>query len=143
MAYASTTHVEALNLGRQSLASVRPGEATAGQVAEWLEETAGILDGLLREKGYVTPVPTTAPTSVLKTLEGFNAIGAAFYVERAAKKSDRLKEAQKMWESAQKMIGDGVVELDLPIDAEETRPRGGFGRVTTAATPYFTRDMVL
>lgn len=139
--YASTIHVEALNQGRPPFVagtSVQ-GQATKEQVTGWLEETAGILDGLLRQKGYVTPVPTAAATSALRTLENFNAVGAWYHVENSAKQANRLKEAKEMWEWARKMLSDGLLELDLPIDAEETRPRGGFG----SATPYFTRNMVL
>lgn len=141
MAYATTSDVEALNLGRGPFpATPAVGKIDQADVGRWLEETAGVLDGLLREKGYITPVPTSAPSSVLATLEGFNALGAAFYVERASKTSDRLKEAQSLWESAQKMLIDGLIELDLPVDENQLRPRGGFA---SAPTPFFTRDMQL
>jgi glutathione S-transferase len=140
--YASTTHVEALNQGRPAFATGTSlqGQATKEQVTTWLEETAGILDGLLRQKGYVTPAPTTAATSALKTLENFNAIGAWYHVEHSAKQANRLKEAEEMWKWARKMLSDGLIDLDLPFDLDETQPRGGF---SSAATPLFTREMRL
>lgn len=143
IAYADVGDVERLNKGRPPFpATSTRGESTIGDVEGFLSQIAGVLDGLLREKGYVTPVPTTAPTSVLVTLENFNALGAAYYVERAAKTRDKAQyeDAKSMWESAQKMLANGVVELDLPVDSEVRRPRGGFA---STPTPFFTRDMTL
>ncbi len=142
--YASPIHVEALNEGRRVFpATSIQGQSSLDDVGRFLAETAGIIDGLLRQRGYLVPVPTTAATSALMTLQNFNAAGAAYLVERAAKKSDRLEEAKAAWRWAQKMLVDGLIDLDLPVDAEETRPRGGFGRSSAAATPFFTRNMEL
>lgn len=137
--YASTTHVEALNQGRTAYTATSTPNAT--QVSEWLNQTAGVIDGLLRQRGYITPVSPTAATSALKTLESFNAAGAWYHVESSAKtrNKDQFEEAKAMWKSAQKMLRDGLIELELPLDAEESMPRGGF----SSATPYFTRDMEL
>jgi hypothetical protein len=146
-AYATVDQVRGMNLGRPVMpaASVPSGktEITEEQVVGYLEETAGVLDGILRERGYSVPVsPTTAPFA-FKTLEGYNAIGAAYRVEMAAKNSDRREEARKMWESAQKMLSEGTVEFDAERDTALGMPLGGYGPRSSAATPFFTRNMAL
>jgi hypothetical protein len=140
MAYATHHHVEALNQGRPPYTAT--STPNAGQVSNWLEQTAGVLDGLLRQRGYIVPVSPTAPSSALETLEGFNAAGAWYYVEASAKTRDELqfKAAKAMWEEAQKMLRAGLIELELPLDAGEALPRGGFGAASPA---FFTREMEL
>jgi hypothetical protein len=140
MAYATTSHVEAMLLGRLPLGT--QGQVSATQVVNWLEQTAGVIDGLLAQNGYSAPVSPTAASSALKTLEGFNTAGAWYHVEAASKTRDKVKfeEAKRMWGSAQKMLSDGIVELDLEIDTAEALPRGGF---SCATPPFFSRDMEL
>lgn len=141
MAYATVYNVAALNTGRTYGATNTKPSAT--QVVQYLEETAGVLDGILRQQGYLTPVATTA-TSAYKTLEGFNAIGAWCMVESAAQTSDRRQDAEAMWESAKKMLLDGIIDLDAPQDTTEALPRSSFGASSdSAATPFFYRDMEL
>jgi hypothetical protein len=144
-AYATVDLVRGMNLGRSIVATAASGkdQVTEGQVVQYLEETAGVLDGILRERGYVVPVSPTAAPFAFKTLEGYNAIGGFYRVEMAAKNSDRREEARKMWESAQKMLSDGTVELDAERDVQAGMPLGGFGSNSSAATPFFTRDMEL
>lgn len=134
MAYATVSDVQQQNVVRTISATSRPN---ASQVIDWLEQTAAVLDGLLRESGYSLPVPTTA-TQVLKLLEHYNALGAAALVERGAPTSDRRKEAQELWEGAQKMLRDDLLNLDAPRD-EATRTI----RAPAYATPMFTRDQEL
>jgi hypothetical protein len=136
--YAAASHVEALTEGRPAYSNNT--EPSLDQVNSWLIETSGIIDGLLRQRGYAMPVASDAATSALVTLQNFNAVGGWYYVEAGAKTSHRLKEAKEAWDWAQKMLRDGVIELDLSFDFDETQPRGGF---SSAATPFFTRNMQL
>lgn len=140
MIYAAASHVEGLNQGRRTFAA--SSTPALGQVNEWLAQTAGIIDGVLKERGYSVPVSPTAASSALVTLANFNAAGAWYLVESSAKVRDeeQFKEAKAMWENAQKMLVDGIIELDLAIDAEEALPRSGFD---STATAWFTRDMEL
>lgn len=132
MGYATVADVQQLNSARTFAANSKP---TANQVVDWLEQTAGVLDGILRERGYSVPLPTTA-TGALKTLEHYNAIGAAALVEQGAPSSDRRDQAMKLWEDAQKMLRDGEIELEAPRSTDLSRPRA-----PAVATPFFTRDM--
>jgi hypothetical protein len=134
MGYATVTDVQQLNTARTFTATSKP---TATQVIDWLEQTAGVIDGILHGQGYTLPVPTTA-TGVLKQLEHYNALGAAAFVEQGAPSSDRRKEAMDLWKQAQKMLRDGNLELDTPEDSSLSLPRG-----PRTATPYFTLDMAL
>jgi hypothetical protein len=141
MGYATVSHVEDRNRGRTGT-SAWPA---ASAIVNYLEETAGVLDGLLAGRGYSIPIATDAATSARRTLEGFNSAGAWYMVELSSKSRDKVQfeAAKQMWESAQKMLTDGIIELDLPLDAAESLPRGGFGGNSSSATPFFTRDMVL
>jgi hypothetical protein len=138
MAYATVFHVEAENTGRGEYTKI--SHPTASQVIQYLEQRAAVLDGVLRAKGYLTPIATTA-TGAFQTLLNFNVLGAAYDVEKAAKTSDRVKDAQAAWEAALKMLQDGVIELDAPRDTTIALPRSSFSRSGDQATPFFTRDM--
>jgi hypothetical protein len=131
-AYATVAHVQALVPYRDFSAPTSIPNAT--QVTQYLDETAAELDAILRNKGYVVPVPTGA-TSTLKLLEGYNAIGAWAAVESAAQASDRRDDARAMWEAAKKMLEDSELELDaLARDADLALPR-----FASAPTPFFSR----
>lgn len=132
MAYASSIDVAQMNTARTLSTSSHPDLT---QVGDWLEQTAGVLDGILREKGYVLPIPTSA-TAALRTLEHYNALGAAAMVEQSAPTSDRRKEAEALWENAQKMLRDDIILLDAPKDNVTHTIRA-----PAAPTPFFTREM--
>ena len=134
MAYATIIYVQQMNTARTLGTSSKPN---ASQAIDWLEQTAGVLDGILREKGYGLPIPTSA-TAALRTLEHYNALGAAAMVEQAAPTSDRRKEAEALWENAQKMLREDLILLDAPKDNTTHTIRSG-----AAATPMFTRTMEL
>lgn len=133
-AYAEVADVSELNTARTFTASSNPDIT---QVSDWLDQTAGVLDGILRESGYALPIPATA-TQTLKLLEHYNALGAAAMVEQGAPTSDRRKEALALWEEAQKMLREGTIVLDAPRDDDISSIRA-----PAYATPMFTRDMAL
>jgi hypothetical protein len=130
--YAAVDDVRALHTGRTIATSTKPN---ATQVYGYLTETAAVLDGILREKDYALPIPTTA-TGALELLEHFNALGAHALTEEAAPTSDRRDAAMSMWENAQKMLRDGLIQLDAPRDTSLSFPRA-----PAAPSPFFTRDM--
>jgi hypothetical protein len=133
--YATISHVEALNALRTFTATSRPN---ASQVTGYLEETAGVLDGILAARGFQLPVPTTA-TSALRLLEHYNAIGAHAFAERAAESSPHKEAAEKLWADAQKMLKDGIVEpSDLPRATATNR-----ARVVSQASRIFCIDQEL
>lgn len=134
MPYATVADVQQQAVNRPINASSRPSET---QVVDWLNQTAGVLDGILREQGYVLPVPTSA-TEALTTLEHYNAIGAAAFVEHAAPSSDRRKEAMALWEHAQKMLKCGDIDIGAPKDDAVHSVRS-----SPAGTPMFSREMEL
>lgn len=135
MAYATVADVQQLNTGRTFGASTKP---TASQVMDYLEQTAAVLDGILRGQGYTVPVPTTA-TAALKTLELYNAQGAACLVEQGAPSTKPDRDgvsACAMWAQACKMLKSGAIELEIPRDAAEANPR-----YNACATPFFSRTL--
>lgn len=133
-AYAELDDVREQNTARTISASSHP---SSDQVLDWLGQTAGILDAILRRNGYELPVPASA-SSALRMLEHFNALGAAAMVEQAAPTSDRRKEAQALWEGAQRMLSDELIVLDIPRDDTAHTVRAA-----PYATPMFTRDQEL
>jgi hypothetical protein len=130
--YASIDDVRALNTGRTIATSTTPN---ASQVWGYLEETAAVLDGILREKNYALPIATTA-TGALKLLEHFNALGGHCLTEQAAPTSDRKDSACALWENAQKMLKDGLIELEAERDLTQAAPRA-----PATPSPFFTREM--
>lgn len=116
MAYAEIADVQELNTGRPTYgATTKP---TASQVADFLEQTAAELDGIMRAKGYLLPVPSTA-ISALKWLEGANAAGGWYKVELGAQASDRREEAERLWRSMKRSLRDGEIDLELDVDPEQ------------------------
>lgn len=136
MAYASLPDVQARNTIRGEFGvRTRP---TATQVAEYLEDTAVILDGILRARGYQVPVPSTA-TTALRWLRQANAAGAHARVENAGSEQDSLDEsAEAAWRAATNMLRKGEIELDAPRDTATTRSRSS--RATLPATRMFYLD---
>lgn len=130
MGYATLIDVQELNQGRATYtASSKP---SATQVADWLDQTAAELDGVLRGRGYALPVATTA-TSALKLLEGYNAIGAFAYQERAAQNSNRADQAWEMWMHCLTALDS----MDLGL-AADTDGGSGVTRYGTNATSAFS-----
>jgi len=136
--YASISNVEALNSARTFTAISKPSKS---DVEDFLAKTAAKLDGLVRARGYVLPVPTTA-TSALELLSHFNAIGAHAYAERSAVSSPHKDAAWEAWMECLKELREGEVDLGgaggIPIDSSEGWPRGRF-----VPTPFFSVDMAL
>jgi hypothetical protein len=132
--YATPTQVYALNTGRNFTATSKPNIA---QVQQFIDQTAGVIDGILAEKAYTLPLATSA-TAARVSIEFYNALGAACLVERSAPTSDeRRQEACEMWRNAQDMLRSGAVEFpDLERSTSTDMPRSSF-----PATPMFTRDM--
>jgi hypothetical protein len=135
VAYASIPDVSALSAKRVFGATSIP---SASQVKAFLDFGAADLDSILSADGYSLPVPTTA-TIALLNLRRLNAISAWVQVEHSAQLSDDLDRAQEMWDAARTEFKTGGVSLyDLPRLGGEN-----FARSQSAATPFFTRDMVL
>lgn len=110
-------------------------DVTLTDVERFIDETAAVIDSILIERSYVTPVPTTA-TVAYGLLSHYNALGAACLVEKAAPTSDRREQACEAWKNAQDMLRKGEVQLlDVEVSTTNDMPSGIF-----AATAMFTRD---
>ncbi len=142
MGYCELADVVEQNKGRWPLGTIPASSAkqlNASQVGDFIEQTAGVLDGILRSQGYSLPIATTA-TSALKVLELYNAYGAACLVEQASPttRPDRSgQSACAMWKEAQKMLREGTIELDAGVDTGADT----FPRYAGSPTPIFTLDM--
>lgn len=135
MAYASLPDVSSFAAKRVFGATSIP---SASQVAEFIDFTAADIDSILSADGYALPVPTTASIALLM-LKRLNAVGAYAMVEHAAQTSVDVDRAQKMWDDARTEFKSGGVSLyDLPRLGGEN-----FARSQSAATPFFTRNMLL
>lgn len=133
--YTTAAEVHSHNTGRQMFTATSR-DVTLSDVNRFITETAAVIDGILTERSYVAPVPTTA-TVAYGLLAHYNALGAACMVEKAAPTSDRREDACRAWENAQNMLRKGEVQLiDAEISATNDMPRG-----LSAATAMFTRDM--
>lgn len=132
-AYCSPTQVMALDAGRTYTASSQPNPR---QVTQFVLQTAAVIDGILRSRGYELPVASTA-TSARALLEYGNTLGAAAMVELSAPAGapNRRDEAVRMWADWRKGLAEGTVQVDDPRDP---------GQVTrsarsSAATAMFRR----
>lgn len=135
MAYATLFHVEGKNPVRGKFSP--NSKPTATQVLGFLDEAGGIMDTVLRQANYTVPFDfSSIATSTQFVLQNANAVGAAYMAEWAAPVSDRRKEFEDMWESAQRMLK--TMDLDIPRTPGESQPRGN----KNATPPFFTRDMV-
>lgn len=132
--YTTPTQVYALNKGRQPFTATSK-DITIDDVNRYITETAAVLDGILTERSYLTPVPSSA-TVAHGVLSHYNALGAAYLVEKSAPTSDRREEACRAWEHAQTMLRTGAIQLpDADVDVTHDMPRA-----CLPATPMFTRD---
>lgn len=111
MSYASTSHVSALDRGRDTFTA--GSKPNTNEVTRFLEQTAGEIDAILRTRDIAFPLPTSA-TSALALLEMYNSFGADCLVQRAAVNSSRRKEACAAWEAAKKFLLEE--DLGLPTD---------------------------
>lgn len=132
MAYTTASAVAARDTGRTFSATSRPN---LDQVDDFILDAAAELDGILRSRGYSTPVPTSA-TSAFRLLHSYNNLGAICAVESVAVNSSKEKAACEAWEAAKKMLRDGDIELDAPKDPGQSSVRG---RSSFPATAMFTR----
>lgn len=133
--YTTPTQVHAQNKGRQMF-SATSRDVTFEDVQGYIYETAAVLNSILAERSYVTPVPTSAELAY-GVLNHFNTLGAACMVEKAAPTSDRREQACEAWDRAQDMLRRGDVQLpDAEISGSNDIPKG-----LSAATAMFTRDM--
>lgn len=132
MSYTTTDRVAARSPGRTFTATSKP---SATQVAYFIEDTAAQLNGIVAERGYSVPVPTTATVS-FALLRDYNTTGAHCLVEKAAPtgRDSDLKDACAAWEAAKKALASGTV--DLP-DASAIDVAGGSMRSGGQATAVF------
>lgn len=133
--YATVDDVARLNSARTLTDRSKP---TASDAAGFLAQVSSELDATLAERGYQTPVPTSA-TAARELLAYYNALGANALIERAAPDSPSVDRAEQMWDNALKALQAGKVGLaDAPRDQAEIR-----FRAPAVATPMFSRDMDL
>lgn len=144
MAYASTVHVNARCPNRAFTATSLPSDA---QVAIFLNEGAGVLDGVLLSAGYQLPVPAGA-TPALAALERANAIYAWLEVEQAAPVSNDVDRAVKAWGKVLDELNPNTkgptIELGIPRNAGESYARGKTleeAGLSDSEDAFFTRDM--
>lgn len=130
MGYATISHVEALDTGRGPFtASTKP---SASQVALYLDQTSAELDAALTQRGYVTPVATTA-TQARLLLQHYNALGANCLVQRAAQQSVKDDDACSMYAAALAAISAG----DLTLPGAPSVDASNLPLYPTAPSPIF------
>jgi hypothetical protein len=134
--YATPSDVHQLNTGRAFTASSKP---SASEVGRFLDLTAAELDGILRTRGYLLPIPTAA-TSALTLMAHGNALGGAAMVEQGAPviDLDRRDQAVRLYDDFKKMLGSASLELDDAHDAVTGSPVYGSSgsSVTTWDTEF-------
>jgi hypothetical protein len=128
MSYGTASGVHRLNTNRTFTATSRP---TITEVDGFLANTAAEIDGILRQRGYTLPVPTTASSALVLLAHG-NELGAAAMVEQGAQKSDRLDSALSLWRDFKRLLQSANLELDVATtDAK-------LPRYSSSATAAFT-----
>lgn len=144
MAYASTVHVQAYCPNRVLSATSLP---SLDQAAMFIDQTAGVIDGVLVAVGYQLPIPAGA-TSALKALERVNALGGWAAVEAAAPVSNDVDRATKAFNDALGELDPAIkgrtIELAIPRNVGETYARGKTleeAGLTDSDDAFFTRDM--
>ncbi len=132
MSYTTTDRVAARSPGRIFTATSKP---SATQVGYFIEDAAAQLDGILSERGYSVPVPSTATVS-FALLRDYNTAGAHCLVEKSAPtgRAEDGKDACAAWEAAQLALSTGGV--DLP-DASTVATGDGVGRSGYQPTAMF------
>jgi hypothetical protein len=127
--YATASDVHQLNTNRTFSGSSNP---TLSEVERFLTLTAAEIDGILRARGFLVPVPTTA-TGALSLLAHGNALGAAWMVEQGAQTSDRRQEALTVWRDFMKALHT----TDLGLEAGTEDPDRGVPRYGVTASALF------
>jgi hypothetical protein len=138
--YATVKDVAAANPARAYTPSSVPNTL---EVSEFLERTAGEIDGLLLARGYSLPVATTA-TGALRLLRQGNVLGAAALVEQAAPSGahGRRHQAWQLWQQWKNALASGSMELDAAKDPDRSQVRYHVADSTSAsASAMFYRDM--
>ena len=132
MSYTTTDRVAARSPGRIFTATSKPSATQAGY---FIEDTAAQLDGILSERGYSVPVPSTATVS-FALLRDYNTAGAHCLVEKSAPtgRDSDMKDACAAWEAAKKALSSGAV--DLP-DATTLTTGDSLGRTGYQPTAMF------
>ncbi len=129
MSYGTASDVHALNENRVFTGSSNP---TLTEVDRFLALTAAEIDGILRARGFLVPVPTSA-TSALQLLAHGNALGAAAMVEQGAQQSDRREDARILWRDFKRMLESS----DLGLESGTQDPDRGTPRWASNASSLF------
>jgi hypothetical protein len=130
MSYATASDVHQLHTGRPTFTgSSRPSLA---EVNRFLTLTAAEIDGILRARNYVVPVPTTA-TSAFDLVSHGNALGAHAMVEQGAEISDRRDQAYQLWRDFKRFLESADLALDDATDSTTGVPQYG-----SSASAMFT-----
>lgn len=120
--YCTLDDVRARNPARQLSPSTVPNLV---DVIGFISQTAAELDGILKAKGYTTPIATSA-TQAFQLLRNYNALGAACLVEQSAiTGAGKRTDICSMWDHAKSMLAAGTMELDAAKDTTSSMPRGG------------------
>ena len=139
--YATVEEVEALNRSRTLGVGTNPTEE---DVKLFLEQSAAEIDGLVSQKGYAIPIPTSA-TTAFNTLKAINAEGGLAKMEESSPSSSIKIDARNAYNKSLKMLESAEAIVGAPKDVDRVKPRGpGLTRPPTTAlgnTPYFSRGM--
>jgi hypothetical protein len=127
--YGTASDVHQLNTNRTFTGSSNP---TLTEVDRFLALTAAEIDGILRARGFLVPVPASA-TSALQLLAHGNALGAAMMVEQGAQTSDRREDARILWRDFKRMLESS----DLGLESGTEDPDRGAPRYGTPASSMF------
>lgn len=116
MGYASIQNVQARD---PTLVFTATSTPNASQVAQFIEDTAAELDGILAARDFSVPVPTTA-TQAFALLRSYNALGANALVQEASPTSRSRDQARALWEDCKKALRAG----DITLSDAESDPGG-------------------
>jgi hypothetical protein len=130
VAYGNASAVHRLNTNRSFTGSSNP---TLTEVEGFLDFTAAEIDGILRARGFLVPVPTTA-TGALQLLAHGNALGAAMMVEQGAQTSDRREDARILWRDFKRMLESS----DLGLESGTEDPDRGTPRWASNGSAMFS-----
>lgn len=121
MAYCTTDDVGSLNKARPFGVGENP---TVNDVQGYINMIAGEIDQILITKGYVVPVDISLAPEASAYLNGVNATGAWYLMERSSQSSVNLDRAAKAWEDAKAALMKAREVMDIPKDTTRASPRG-------------------
>ena len=130
MSYANASDVARLNRARRMGEGLNP---TASDVGVYCELVGFEIDGILLNKGYNVPVPSTY-AEAFGYLRWLNAKGALVMMEEASPNSIILARATESWEHAREALRTARTVMDVPQEEARTEPRGP--GVTRAQLPF-------